>query len=43
MTAVGQKSASLAELYKTHPPLDERMDRIDRRGYAELAAFIDRE
>jgi Zn-dependent protease with chaperone function len=32
MIALGTESASLAQLHKTHPPLDSRMDRIDARG-----------
>jgi hypothetical protein len=43
MTTLGSKSASLAQLYKTHPPLDERLDRIDRRGYGALEAYTTRE
>lgn len=43
MLALGEKSASLAQLYKTHPPLDARLDRIDERGYEKLAAYITRE
>lgn len=43
MTALGSKSASLAQLYKTHPALDARLDRIDRRGYDALEAYITRE
>jgi hypothetical protein len=43
MTALGSESASLAQLYKTHPPLDARMDRIDRRGYGALEPYVTRE
>ena len=43
MTALGSKSASLAQLYKTHPALDARMDRIDRRGHGALEAYTTRE
>jgi hypothetical protein len=43
MTALGSESASLAQLYKTHPPLDARMDRIDQRGYGALEPYITRE
>ena len=43
MIALGSKSASLAQLYKTHPPLDARMDRIDRRGYGALEPYTTRE
>src|SRR5262249_39411980 len=42
MMALGEKSASLAALYKTHPRLDARLDRIDQRGYAGLEAYLDR-
>jgi len=30
MAALGKRPAPLAQLYRTHPPLDERMDRLDR-------------
>jgi len=43
MTALGNESASLAQLYKTHPPLDGRLDRIDQRGYGTLAVYTTRE
>lgn len=43
MAALGSKSAGLTQLYKTHPPLDARMDRIDRRGYGALEAYAARE
>lgn len=43
MTALGAQSASLAALYKTHPPLDARLDRIDERGYEKLQAYVTRE
>jgi hypothetical protein len=42
MTALGTASASMAQLYRTHPPLDQRLDRIDRRGYATLEAYTQR-
>jgi beta-barrel assembly-enhancing protease len=42
MTALGAASGNLAQLYKTHPPLDERMDRIDRRGYSSLERYTGR-
>ena len=42
MTALGARSASLAQLYRTHPPLDERLDRIDRRGFAGLEQYTQR-
>ena len=43
LMALGSESASLAQLYKTHPPLDARLDRIDQRGYGDLAAYTARE
>ena len=43
MTALGASSSQLAQLYKTHPPLDERMDRIDRNGYKGLEQYTSRE
>ncbi len=43
MMAVGSDSASLAALYKTHPPLDARLDRIDERGYGALKTYTTRE
>jgi Zn-dependent protease with chaperone function len=42
MASRGEGSASLAALYKTHPPLAARLDRIDQRGYAGLEAYTDR-
>ncbi len=43
MTALGASSAQLTQLYKTHPPLDERMDRIDRNGYKGLEQYTSRD
>lgn len=43
MASLGKQSASLAALYKTHPPLDARMDKIDERGYEKLRAYVTRE
>jgi predicted Zn-dependent protease len=43
MIALGTESASLAQLYKTHPPLDSRMDRIDARGDGPLQPYTARE
>jgi hypothetical protein len=43
MAALGTKSASLVQLQKTHPALDERMDRIDQRGYAGIEYYLARE
>jgi len=43
MAALGTRSTSLAQLQKTHPALDARMDRIDRRAYAGLESYLARE
>jgi Zn-dependent protease with chaperone function len=43
MAALGSGASSLAQLYKTHPALDDRMDRIDQRGYEDLKAYTKRE
>ena len=43
MTALGNQSAGLAQLYKTHPALDARMDRIDKRNYEGLKAYLARD
>ncbi|NUS61382.1 MAG: M48 family metalloprotease [Lysobacter sp.] len=34
MMALGSSSGNLAQLYKTHPPLDERLDRLDQGRFA---------
>jgi hypothetical protein len=39
LTALGNESASLAQLYKTHPPMDARIDRIDQRGLGALEPY----
>jgi hypothetical protein len=43
LTALGSESASLAQLYKTHPPLDARVDRIDQRGFGALEPYTTRQ
>lgn len=43
LTALGSESASLAQLYKSHPPLDARIDRIDQRGYGALEPYTTRD
>lgn len=42
MTALGSTSPRLASLYKTHPSLDKRLDALDKRGYDDLQAYLDR-
>jgi predicted Zn-dependent protease len=39
MTSLGSESAALAQLYKTHPTLGDRLDQIDRRGLAGLEHY----
>jgi predicted Zn-dependent protease len=41
--ALGRDSPSLAQLYRTHPPFDSRIDRIDQRGYGALEPYTTRE
>lgn len=43
MTALGAQSPSLAQLYKTHPALGDRLDRIDRRSLAGLQQYSQRD
>ncbi len=43
LTALGSESARLAQLYKSHPPLDARIDRIDQRGYGALEVYTARD
>jgi hypothetical protein len=43
LMALGSDSAALAQLYKTHPPLDARLARIDQRGYGALEPYTTRE
>jgi predicted Zn-dependent protease len=43
LTALGSESASLAQLYKTHPPLAGRLDRIDQRGFGTLEPYTMRQ
>ena len=43
MTAFGTQSASLAQLHRTHPPLDDRLDRMDRSGVPGLDRYNSRE
>ncbi|MDQ2701542.1 MAG: M48 family metalloprotease [Pseudomonadota bacterium] len=42
MTAFGTQSASLAQMYKTHPPLDDRLDRIDSSEVPGMKAYAER-
>ncbi|HQX90867.1 MAG TPA: M48 family metalloprotease [Thermomonas sp.] len=42
MAALGSASPAMATLFKTHPPLDKRMDAVDKQDNGELAAYLDR-
>jgi predicted Zn-dependent protease len=42
MTSLGSASPRLTHLYKTHPPLDKRLDQLDKTGYDRLTAYLDR-
>lgn len=42
MAALGSASPRLSSLYKTHPPLDKRLDALDRHGYDDLQQYLDR-
>lgn len=42
MATLGTSSSRMASLYKTHPPLDKRLDALDKRGYGNLQAYLDR-
>jgi hypothetical protein len=35
MTALGSKAPAMAQLFRTHPPLDDRLDRLDRDRIAQ--------
>jgi len=43
LTALGTDSAALAQLYKTHPSFDARIDHIDERGFGALEPYTLRE
>lgn len=43
MTAFGTQSASLTQLYRTHPPLDDRLDRMDSGGVRGIDRYNTRE
>lgn len=34
MAALGSKAPGMAQLFRTHPPLDDRLDRLDRSKFA---------
>ena len=43
MASLGNQSARMAQLFKTHPALGDRLDQIDRRGYGALERYTDRQ
>ncbi len=43
MTTLGDQSSRMAQLYKTHPALGDRLDQIDRRGYGALSGYTRRQ
>jgi len=43
LTALGSDSAALAQLYKTHPSFDARIDHIDERGFGALEPYTMRD
>jgi hypothetical protein len=43
LTALGTDSPALAQLYKTHPSFDARIDHIDERGFGPLEPYTMRE
>lgn len=43
MTAFGTQSPYLSQLHRTHPPLDDRLDRMDRGGVPGLERYNKRE
>ncbi|WP_189644595.1 M48 family metalloprotease [Luteimonas gilva] len=43
MASLGNQSARMAQMFKTHPALGDRLDQIDRRGYGALERYTDRQ
>ncbi|MCL1633148.1 M48 family metalloprotease [Luteimonas sp. SX5] len=43
MASLGTQSSRMAQLYKTHPALGDRLDQIDRRGYGALENYTERQ
>lgn len=42
MASLGTSSPRMTHLYKTHPPLDKRLDALDKEAYASVQAYLDR-
>ena len=42
LAALGPASPGLVQLYRTHPPFDSRIDRLDQRSDGPLAAYSQR-
>ena len=43
MASLGNQSTRMAQMFKTHPALGDRLDQIDRRGYGALERYTDRQ
>jgi Zn-dependent protease with chaperone function len=43
LAALGPESAGLAQLYRTHPPFEARIDRLDQRSDGPLAPYAQRD
>lgn len=43
MAALGAGSPRMASLDRTHPGMDQRLDRLDQRGFAALARYTSRD
>lgn len=43
LAALGPESATLAQLYKTHPAFDARLGRLDQAGSSSLEPYLQRE
>ncbi|MEO7478296.1 MAG: M48 family metalloprotease [Lysobacteraceae bacterium] len=42
LAAVSGSSGRLADLYKTHPSATDRLDALDKNGFADIAQYADR-
>jgi predicted Zn-dependent protease len=42
LAALGPAAPGLVQLYRTHPPFDARIDRLDQRSDGPLAAYSQR-
>lgn len=42
LAALGTRSSAMAQLFKTHPSIEDRLTQIDRRQYAGLQPYLQR-